>query len=76
MTNNPLNEHLAEVLLARIRAARHPSITQMNLLEEIAPPRVLVEYTLDLMKRIETETYPSIPMIQRVRRLVARWGPA
>ena len=71
MTNNPLHEH-SEVLLARIRAARHPSVTHMNMLEEIAPPRVSVEYALELMKRIETETYPSIPMIQRVQRLVAR----
>jgi hypothetical protein len=72
MTNNPLHEYLAELLLARIRAARYPSVTHMNMLEEIAPPRVRVEYALELMKRIETETYPSIPMIQRVRRLVAR----
>ena len=71
MTNNPLNEHLAELLLARIRGARHPSVTQMNLLEQIAPPRVRVEYALELMRRIEQETYPSVPMIQRVQRLVA-----
>ena len=77
MTNNPLNplsEHFTEVLLDRIRAARYPSVTQMNMLEEIATPRVLLEYTLHLMKRIEADTHPSIPMMQRVRGLVARWG--
>ena len=74
MAKNPLDEHFAEILFARIRGARYPSVNYMNMLEEIAPPRVLVEYTLDLMRRIETEKYPSIPMIQRVQRLVARWG--
>jgi hypothetical protein len=29
----------------------------MNMLEQIASPRVLVEYTLHLMERIEGDTY-------------------
>jgi hypothetical protein len=57
-----------------IRADRHPSVTHMNMLEEIAPPGVVGEYTLHLFERIEADTYPSIPMVQRVQRLVARWG--
>ena len=44
------------------------------MLEQIATPRVLVEYAPHLMERIETEKYPSIPMMQRVQRLVAAWG--
>jgi hypothetical protein len=71
---NPLQESYAELLLDHIRGDRYPSVTQMNMLEAIAPPRVLVEYTLHLMERIEADTYPSIPMMQRVQRLVARWG--
>ncbi|MBD0283152.1 MAG: hypothetical protein ICV69_13300 [Thermoleophilaceae bacterium] len=71
---NPLQERYAELLLDHIRADRYPSITHMNMLEEIATPRVLVEYTLHLMDRIEGDIYPSIPMMQRVQRLVARWG--
>jgi hypothetical protein len=71
---NPLQERYAELLLDHIRADRFPSVTHMNMLEEIATPRVLVEYTLHLMDRIEGDIYPSIPMMQRVQRLVARWG--
>jgi hypothetical protein len=71
---NELQEHYAELLLERIRADRYPSADFMNILEQIAPPRVLLEYTLHLFERIESDTYPSIPMLQRAQRLVARWG--
>jgi hypothetical protein len=46
----------------------------MDMLEQIATPRLLLEYTLHLLERIEADTYPSIPMMQRLQRLVARWG--
>jgi hypothetical protein len=71
---NELQESFGELLLDRIRADRYPSVTHMDMLEQIATPRVLVEYTLHLFERIEADTYPSIPMMQRVQRLVARWG--
>jgi hypothetical protein len=32
------------------------------------------QYTLHLMERIKDDTYLSIAMMQRVQRLVARWG--
>ena len=71
---NALQEHYSELLLDRIRADRYPSADLMNILEQIAPPRTLVEYTIHLIERIENDTYPSISMLQRVQRLVARWG--
>lgn len=55
------------------RADRYPSVSHMNMLEQIATSRVLVEYTPHLFDRIEADKYPSIPM-QRVQGLVARWG--
>jgi hypothetical protein len=71
---NALEERYGELLLAHVRADRYPSVAHMNMLEEIASPRVLLEYTLHLFERIEADTYPSIPMMQRVQRLVARLG--
>jgi hypothetical protein len=71
---NPLAEHFAEVLLDRIAADVHPSGTYMDMLEAIAPPRVRLQYVLHLMERIENETHPSIPMMQRVQRLIAEFG--
>ena len=46
----------------------------MDMLEQIATPRVLAEYTMHLMERIEADEYPSIPMMRRVQSLVGRWG--
>ena len=72
---NPLLERQAMMLFDHIRSDKHPSVTQMNMLEAIAPPRVLAAYTVHLMERLEADTNPSIPMMQRVERLAARWGP-
>jgi hypothetical protein len=73
---NVLQERFGELLFARIRAARYPSVAHMDILEAIATPQVLVEYTLHLLERIEADKYPSIPMMERVEALVARSGLA
>jgi hypothetical protein len=72
---NALQERFAETLLDRIRSDRHPSVTQMDMLEMVAPPRVLAEYALELMRKIEDDPRPSIPMMHRVRRVVEGFGP-
>ena len=71
---NKLQEAYSELLLDRIRGERYPSVTYMDMLEEIATPQVMVEYTMHLFERIESETFPSPPMMKRVNGLVARWG--
>ena len=71
---NALQARYGELLLAQIRATRYPSVTHMDMLEQIATPQLLVEYTLHLLERIEADRYPSIPMMERLERLVARWG--
>jgi hypothetical protein len=71
---NALQERFAETLLDRIRGDQYPSVTQMDLLESIAPPRVLIEYIFLLMQRIEDDQHPSIPMMQRVLRLIEGFG--
>ena len=74
MPDNTLQEYYGELLLDRIRGDRYPSVTYMDMLEEIATPRLMVEYTMLLFERIEGETHPSLPMMKRVQGLVARWG--
>jgi hypothetical protein len=71
---NELQERYAEVLLDRIRSDQHPSVTHMDLLEAVAPPRQLAEYTLHLMEKIESERNPSISMMYRVQKLISRFG--
>ena len=71
---NPIQERFAEVLLERIRNDQYPSTTQMSMLEANASPRVLADYLVHLMERIEAEPHPSISMMQRVQSLAARFG--
>ena len=72
---NPLRERFAETLLESIRRDQHPSVTQMDMLEMVATPRVRAEFVLDLMQRIEDDPRPSIPMMHRARRLIDEFGP-
>ena len=46
----------------------------MDMLEEIATPRLRVRFIFHLMERIEEDEYPSIPMMQRAQRLVMSFG--
>ena len=71
---NPLQETFAEVLLDRIRQDVHPSVTQMDMFESIAPPRQMGAYLAHLMERIESEPFPSTSMMKRVQAIVMRFS--
>jgi hypothetical protein len=71
---NPLAEQFGETLLDKISQDKYPSNTQMDMLEEIATPRVRVLFIFHLMERIEEDVYPSIPMMQRTQRLIQSFG--
>jgi hypothetical protein len=71
---NPLQDRYAEVLLARISSDTYPSGTHMDMFEAVASPRLLVAYILQLLERIEDDPHPSIPMMQRVQKLIAGFG--
>jgi hypothetical protein len=71
---NPLQDQFAEVLLDRIRSDRYPSGTQMDIFEAVASRRMLLEYVLHLMDRIEEDPHPSIPMMHRAVRVIGEFG--
>ena len=71
---NPLQDRFAEILLDRIRSDTYPSVTQMDMLEAVASPRMRVAFVLELMEKIEDDPRPSIPMMNRARRLIAEFG--
>jgi hypothetical protein len=71
---NALQERYAEVLLEKIRGDNYPSGTQMDMLEAVASPQVLLEHVLHLLDRMQAEPHPSIPMMQRIERLIAEFG--
>jgi hypothetical protein len=61
---------LAGVLLKRVREERHPSATEMDLIEQIIPPQLLPRYVEVLLDKIAQDSRPSIPMIHRARRVI------
>ena len=71
---NPLAERFSETLLEKISRDVYPSNTEMDMLEEIATPRVRLLFVLHLMERLEEDEYPSIPMMQRAQRLIMSFG--
>jgi len=71
---NALEDQFAEVLLDRIRSDVHPSVTQMDIFEAVAGPRMRLEYVLHLMERIEGDPHPSIPLMHRIRRVIGEFG--
>ena len=70
MNRNETQVALAGLLLEKIRQDRYPSATQMTLLEEILPPRLLPGYVEVLLDKVAEDDRPSIPMIRRIQRLI------
>jgi hypothetical protein len=60
---------LLQVLLTKIANDRNPSVTMMDMVEEMLTPDELGAYVEILLSKIRADNYPSIPMINRVRNL-------
>ncbi len=57
-------------LIDRVAADRYPSSTQLDLIEANLPVELYQEYTQMLIERLDEVNYPSLPMLQRVQRMV------
>jgi hypothetical protein len=57
---------LIDLLLEKIASDRNPSITMMNLVEELLAPDDVPAYAAVLMDKVKTERFPSLSMIRRV----------
>jgi len=60
---------LLQVLMTKIANDRNPSVTMMDLAEEMLTPDEMGAYVEILLSKIRGDKYPSIPMIERVRGL-------
>ncbi len=60
---------LLQVLLTKSANDRNPSVTMMDMAEELLTPDEMGAYVEILLSKIRTDTYPSIPMMNRVRNL-------
>ncbi len=60
---------LARLLIDKIRADHYPSITQMNLLEQMIPRALTPEYFNALLDKVAADQWPSVSMLARLSRL-------
>jgi hypothetical protein len=61
---------LAGLLLEKVRDERHPSSSQMAIIEEVLPPQLLSRYVEVLLEKVAQDDRPSIPMLQRIQRVI------
>ena len=61
-----VRRELLDMLLTKVADDRHPSVTDMDLIEQLIGPDELPIYVEVLMDKIRRQRYPSIPMMRRV----------
>jgi hypothetical protein len=71
-TGDEARTALSRVLLERIRKDDHPSVAQMDILEETIPPQLVREYLSILLEKTLADRWPSIPMLRRISRAAQR----
>jgi hypothetical protein len=57
---------LVNLLVQKIASDRNPSITMMNLVEELLAPDDVPAYVGVLMDKVKSDKYPSLSMIHRL----------
>jgi hypothetical protein len=69
MTRDEARGQFAQMLMDKIRGDRYPSATQMSMLEDVIPDDMVQDYLDVLLEKVAEDTVPSIPMLQRIRRV-------
>jgi hypothetical protein len=75
MASNSNAEYRAKyvrALMEHVREDRHPSTTQMDLIERALPPQWIPDYLDILLEKIEVDRWPSTSMLKRIGMLVER----
>jgi hypothetical protein len=60
---------LLKILLDRVQNDKHPSVTMMDLIEQLMGPNERAVYAQVLMEKIRADRWPSLGMIRRVMAL-------
>jgi hypothetical protein len=62
---------LLQVLLEKVANDQYPSVTQLDMIEDMLSPDEIEAYSEVLLEKVRDETYPSIDMLRRLRGLSA-----
>lgn len=69
MARDEVRQWLVEFLLEKVRADAYPSTTHLDLIEQLIPCYMVPEYLSVLREKVEKDSFPSIPMLRRMRRV-------
>jgi hypothetical protein len=70
MSNGEARAVFARILMERVRQDRHPSPTHMAMIEQALPREWISDYLEILLEKVANDPHPSIPMLERIGRLV------
>jgi hypothetical protein len=62
---------VVDLLLQNIASDRYPSVTMMDLVEELLTPDDVPAYAAVLLEKVQTETYPSLAILRRLMALAS-----
>jgi hypothetical protein len=62
---------VVNLLVEKIASDRNPSVTMMNLVEDLLAPDDIPAYAAVLLDKVKTERFPSISMIRRLMALTS-----
>jgi hypothetical protein len=62
---------VVNLLLEKIASDRNPSVTMMNMVEELLAPDDVPAYVEVLMDKVKTDRYPSYSMLRRILALTS-----
>jgi len=60
---------LLKIMLDRVQRDRFPSVTMMDIVEELMGPEERAVYARVLIDKIRSDPHPSLPMMRRVLQL-------
>ena len=67
-----VRSELLKNLLSRVKDEPYPSVTMLNLIEELLTPDDVSRYAQVLMSKVEDEQFPSVSILARIRNLATR----
>ena len=66
-----VRSELLKYLLSKVEEDPYPSVTMLNLIEELLTPDDVPTYARLLLGKVSADQFPSVSMIARIRDLAA-----
>jgi hypothetical protein len=64
-----LHKQILDVLLAKVEQDPFPSVTMLNMIEEMLEPEDVPRYAALLLDKIRADDFPSLDMLKRAQSL-------